>query len=275
MSAHFRKDRRRAAAARRIRRAAALLALCLTLAGCALRAPAWQFTLETRRDADDYTARDGTMLSWYAYELPRLTVEGGRPGAEPPAEMTAACEAFNAEIARCRTLLGEEYHALEQLAIGTYIDNGAAGFQMTGQRFAIVESRQTDRLLCVRADGCNDWGGAHPVEFTVVWNFDLASGAFVTWRDLTDRPDALRAVLASEMFAQIGEDAERYFPNCAARVETLEGAELYFAADGVYVVFQPYTIAPYAAGLPQFTVPWEKLAPYWNEYGKELLKPAG
>lgn len=252
-----------------------LSALCLTLSGCAPREAAWSFSLETWHDADDYTARDGTMLAWYVYELPRLTLTCDLPGAEPPTEMAAARDVFNAEIAHRRALLREEYHELEQLAIGTYIDNGAEGFEPLGQSLAVTQSYRTARLLSVRADGFSDWGGAHPVAFAAAWNFDLEGGAFVTWRNLTDRPDALRAALASEILTQIETEQARCFPDCAARVEALEGADVYFSEDGVHIVFSAYTIAPYASGLPEFTVPYQTLAPYWNEYGGKLLKTAG
>ncbi len=249
-----------------------LLALVLTLSGC--HRGTWRLELETRRDADDAWAQDGTMLSWYTYELPRLAAvpaDGAR--GEPPEELSAACDAFNDEIEYWRAQLLAEYDEMEQHARAAFPERGIYGFTSLGESVELTQSWRTPRLLSVRADGLADWGGAaRPVPFAAAWSFDLAEGCFVSWEEMTDRPDALRKVFADAVLARIAASPEAYYPDCAAAVEALEGAALYFAADGVRLIFDTCVIAPRGEKLPEFTVPYETLAPYWNDYGRALLK---
>lgn len=45
-----------------------------------------------------------------------------------------------------------------------------------------------------------------------------------------------------------------------------------FEKKGVTFVYNQYEIAPYAAGLPSFTIPYEKLVPFMNATAKKLIK---
>ena len=44
-----------------------------------------------------------------------------------------------------------------------------------------------------------------------------------------------------------------------------------FVPDGLSFVYQQYEIAPYAAGRPNFTIPYDKLRPFLNITGRRLL----
>lgn len=250
---------------------AALLALCLALPGCAAGKPSWSFTVETRRDADDYTARDGTLLAWYSYELPRLALEGD----DPSAEAAVARDTFNEEIERLRAQMLEEYEQMRQLALGDYAERtpeAREGFRALGNELRVTETYQTQRLLSVRADGEADWGGAHPAGFLRVWNYDLSDGRFVTWRDLTDDPDALRAALADEVLLQMTQRDTDWFDGAADAVERMEGCSVLLGQDALTLIFDEQLLAPRAAGHPEFTVEYAKLTRYFNSFGRRLTR---
>ena len=44
-----------------------------------------------------------------------------------------------------------------------------------------------------------------------------------------------------------------------------------FVKEGISFVYNQYEIAPYAAGLPSFVVPYDKIKPYLNATGKKLI----
>ena len=239
---------------------AALTALCLVLGGCALFKPAWHFETETRRMAYEQSyANDGTLLALVDYELPRLTLDHDSlaHSDEPPEAMAAVRDAFNAGM--------EGFYAglptvseLRAMAADDKRLSEAAGFALRGAYFCRLSPEsvyQTQGLLSVCARGEEYAGGAHALPFAVAWNFDLSRGEFFVWGDLTDRPDDLRAKLMEE-----------------AGVADLEGAQVYFAGDGAHIVFSVYQIAPFSEGMPEFTVPYETLAPYWNARGRTLLQ---
>lgn len=45
----------------------------------------------------------------------------------------------------------------------------------------------------------------------------------------------------------------------------------YFAADGVHFIYQQYEIAPYAAGMVGFVIPFDKIKPYLTPEAQKLL----
>ena len=57
-----------------------------------------------------------------------------------------------------------------------------------------------------------------------------------------------------------------------ARLAPMPQTEPYFTADGLTFVYQSYEIAPYAAGQPTFTIPYEQLRPYFNITGRRLFE---
>lgn len=207
-------------------------------------------------------ANDGTPLAVVDYELPRLTLahDALAHSAEPPEEMAAARDAFNGEMERFYAGL-PALSGLRAMAAGDKAVSEAAGFAFRGAylcRLSPESIYQTQGLLSVCARGEEYTGGAHALPFAVVWNFDLENGEFLVWGDFTDRPDELRAKLAE-----------------AAGTADLEGAQVYFTGDGAHVVFSVYRGAAFSEGMPEFTVPYETLAPYWNARGRELLKKEG
>lgn len=243
--------------------AALLAALCLILGGCAFFEPAWHFETETRRMAYEQSyASDGTLLALVDYELPRLMLEHDAlaHSDEPPEEMAAVRDAFNAGMEQFYAGL-PELGELRAMAVDDKAVSEATGFALRGAYFCRLSPEsvyRTQRLLSVCARGEEYTGGAHVLPFAAVWNFDLGRGEFLVWGDLTDRPDDLSAKLAEE-----------------AGVADLEGAQVYFAGDGAHIVFSVYQIAPFSEGMPEFTVPYETLAPYWNARGRELLQKEG
>ena len=258
------------------------LTLALALAGCAGKSASWSFVLDRTFDTDDYTARNGTVLAACDYELPRLVLrsDDAAPGEQPPEAVATVRDAFNAEMEHQRALLAEEYYELEQLAIADWSERSAEErerFTPTGNCIEIVETRQTPRLLSVRAAGYSNWGGAYPWGLARAWNFDLKTGAFVTWKDLTDQPDALCTALADEVKRQARERGldRGFFDGWEADVEQFEGCSVYFGADTLTVVFDDQLLGPHAAGMPEFAIDCDGVSRYFNNYGKELLKKEG
>ena len=259
---------------------AILLAVCLTLplTGCAKKT-AWRFELDMRRDADDHTTRDGTLLSWYAYELPylRLLSDAAAPNEPPPDGPAAVRDAFNTEMEHYRTLLLDEYGEMEQLAVAHYLDSGAEGFAPTGNHAEIAEAYQTPRLLSIRMEGNANWGGAYPWGTVHTWAFYLEQGAFVQWYDLANDPDALRAALAAEVVRQVREQGmdESFYDGWDEEVERFNGCGVYLGEEALTVIFGEQLLGPHAAGMPEFMISYEGLSQYLSDYGRQLLKKEG
>ncbi len=64
-----------------------------------------------------------------------------------------------------------------------------------------------------------------------------------------------------EVIALIGDNAESFYADYKDLIKTidLEG-RLYFTGEGMHVIYNPYEIAPYAEGILDFTIPYEKVS---------------
>ena len=51
----------------------------------------------------------------------------------------------------------------------------------------------------------------------------------------------------------------------------LPDSEPYMTENGITFIYQPYEISYYAAGKPEFTIPYDVVMPYLKESAKELF----
>ena len=255
-----------------MRRLAGLLFLCLLLCGCGVRSASWHYELGTWYDADDHLAGDsGKLIAWYELELPRLKLvsDGATRGAEPPTELAAARDAFNAEMESLRDQLMREYRALRSDAVGGYVESGdTPWYEPAGVEMHIADTRLSGRLAAVRAEACVDYSGAHPWFCARAWNYDLKAGRFVQWYDLTDDPDALRAALAAAAAEQAREQSGRFYGGWESALADMDA--VYFGAEGFVLCYHEGTLGGHAALAPTFTVPYDAVESLLTPYGRQL-----
>ena len=80
-------------------------------------------------------------------------------------------------------------------------------------------------------------------------------------------------MIANEVIDAIGKenDPKSYFEDYAETIRAKDSFEVSFGTDAMVVRFSQYEIAPYAIGMPTFSISYEKIAPYLNERGQRLL----
>ncbi|MBR3561307.1 MAG: DUF3298 domain-containing protein [Oscillospiraceae bacterium] len=250
-----------------MRRLAALICLCLLLAGCGADR-SWRFAAGTRYLSDDFIAGDsGKLIAWYELELPRLDLVSDR---EPPAAQAAVRDAFNAEMdAVCERLLAE-YAAMRSDAVYGYAASGEEDWNRPVLlELSVTDSRCTARLYSALATGSADYSGAHVLRFARAWSYDLAQGRFVQWYDLAKDADALRLALAEAVVAQ-AEDAP-YYDGWEQTAQSLDGCAVYLGTEGFTLVYPQDTLGGHAAGLPTFTVPYGAVEKQLSAYGRALV----
>ena len=115
-------------------------------------------------------------------------------------------------------------------------------------------------------------GAAHPFNYIVTMTFDLRTGEQVELRDLfLDGADYL-PVLADAAKKELEErfpsvEGERVWDEEGAAPTAANYEEFLISPEGLVVVFNPYQVAAYAAGVQRITVPYAALA--------ELIDPSG
>ena len=129
---------------------------------------------------------------------------------------------------------------------------------------------QTENLLTLWDSGYDyNAGAAHGIPWGFGRTFDLKNLRVLTLDDIitkNGRPALLKMIIASlqDEYGECGmlnEPEEIGFPDCDPSL----------MAEGVAFDYGPYEIGPYALGMPQALIPYDKIKPYLTPEVKELL----
>lgn len=195
---------------------------------------------------------DGTLLLLEDLDLVQVTL--------PNSDATNAVLGVMDQLYQQRT--AEAANLLEQARS----DKAAAaeyGSEFNG--YAATDQTETTRLddtvLSLVLTENNFTGGVHGNASARAMNFDLATGRQLTLDDLTSDRAALEARLAGAIAAEIAADPDSYYPGAADQLDGLVTDDKWcFTDEGMAVLVDPYILAPFAAGVLRFTVPYDQLA---------------
>lgn len=234
----------------------------------------WFYQAYAKTDERELKAEDGTLLGNVSHELIYLTLMSDSPNAEPPAELQAIRDTYNATM-DATFAEWSEYDA-EELAREDYAWAKESGyeFMIHSDEFSVSDVYQTETLVSVVGGGSQFGGGAHPNNYMMAWNYDVERGEFITLDDLTDDPLKLRGFVAWEIIDQINERGESdwYYDDYMDTIEQAQEFHFWFDAKGLHIWFPEYDIAPHAAGIPMFDIPYSDIAQFLNERGERLLE---
>jgi hypothetical protein len=104
-------------------------------------------------------------------------------------------------------------------------------------------------------------GGAHGLTVRTSDTWDLQRSRRMELSDFfpnrSDYKDYLIQIIIKQIENQMEAGSAMYFDNYEELVkDTFKTSNFYLSRDGVVIYFQQYDIAPYAAGLPTFTIPF-------------------
>ena len=281
--------------------------LALNLTACGAGAPggpednappqasALHFEVATQIYENEYKADDGTVLLAERYELPvlELRTEDGElytlaenvtanGGAGIPAQVTAQ-NTFNTEMNNVLAGLESEAAQMAAEAKELYAENGTSVF-LNGSywtnELSLTQTYMTEgKLLSIAAENYTYYGGVHPNSATRAWNFDLATGEFLTLDALASEEGDLQGNSLQEsiywnIYEQIAQKSlsEGYFDDYDSYLQDFPTlATLNFTENGLTVTFDQYVIAPYAAGPQVFSVPYSEFYNALSEHAKTIL----
>lgn len=101
-------------------------------------------------------------------------------------------------------------------------------------------------------------GGAHGLTDRMAYNIDLSNGNKVMLGDLFTSGYAYESKINQAIAAAIKSSPEMYFDGAFSGIK--ENQEYYIKDNHLIIYFQQYEIAPYAAGIPEFSIPLSELS---------------
>ena len=106
-------------------------------------------------------------------------------------------------------------------------------------------------------------GGAHGSSLRCAFNYDLNDGHLLAWEEISADSSALAKTLKEYIIAQASSNSYDDYYFFDYYEEYLDSAfgdgTWYFSNEGLTIIYNQYTIAPYAAGIIEFTIPLEEI----------------
>lgn len=118
----------------------------------------------------------------------------------------------------------------------------------------------TDHLLSITSDYYQYTGGAHGGTNRIGYNIDLTTGKLLQLPNLFKEGFDYKAALIKEVTEQMGQGDNIYFDDATKVInEMADSRPFYIENRNLVLYFGQYEIAPYASGMPEFKIPFEKL----------------
>jgi hypothetical protein len=254
---------------------------------------------ESLTNSQEFKSEDGSVLfETVSYELPQLAITTTDGDVTTYMDLTEAAESTDSEIAEmariCNTFNNEmagvaaDFEAAGQNGAADaeewYNELGEEGWETWmsyEDGLTIASTYQTDGgLLSIVGTAYYNHGGAHPSSSARVWNYDLTTGEFLDYDDLTggdaDLSATLTSTIADAVLAQIDEQDlagdNYYFDEYEDTVKDVKtNAYIYFEEGNMVVDYDTYALAPYAAGPQIFDIPLDTVKDCLSEHMQELL----
>jgi len=117
----------------------------------------------------------------------------------------------------------------------------------------------SEKILSLTVDMYQYTGGAHGFTTRKAYNYNLETGAQITYKDIFGQKIDYASVIVNEVVSQIQARPEDFFPDAVETVKTFTDEQpFYLTNDGIVMYYGLYEIAPYASGIQEFLIPFSK-----------------
>jgi hypothetical protein len=115
-------------------------------------------------------------------------------------------------------------------------------------------------ILSIKAQYYQYSGGAHGGTNQVGYNIDLKTGQLLLLSDIFEEGFDYKNIIGNEILASISKNNDYGINDPNEAVKGIDEKRPFYIEEGNIVIYYgQYEIAPYAAGIPQFKIPFTKL----------------
>ena len=205
-------------------------------------------------------------------------------------------EAFIGTKADWRDVVDTEYNGLVESWNGTYGDSEEGGPSFTSTT-EVVQLVETPKFVTFYGEHSSYTGGAHGMAGHIGRTFRKSDGRAIGYETDYDEKfnivhkgdNLLKDTKSPALYALIKAGVMEYFKACGqAMADEAELADFlqvddvnriplpanapYLTKTGVVFCYTQYEIAPYAAGMITFEIPFAKISPFLTDEAKALIK---
>ncbi|OAT79385.1 DUF3298 and DUF4163 domain-containing protein [Desulfotomaculum copahuensis] len=221
--------------------------LCLTAAGCSGQ------QLENR-SADNTVAPVTITAQEIKQDKTNIAVNLKIPVISGMKDRTVQNK-INAQLAEDAKKFASEVEKLADAEVPQIRKSGSKVNRYTA-RTSYEVAYNKNGLLSITCMFMQYTGGAHGLEVKKAYNFDLTNGKNLALGDLFKPGTDYKGIINAEIKKQIQAKPGEYFSG-ANGFQGIKDNQGYYLSDNALVIyFQEYDIAPYAAGHPEFKIPY-------------------
>lgn len=210
---------------------------------------------------NDRTLEDGTIIVSAFYQRPTVTVEGNEDAAAAiKQEFDSDEEAFY--------IRGDE---LETEAKAYFTEGTGEVIVPYANEVKYTDKRADGRIISFERSNYSNLGGVHGNTYVSGLNFDTRTGARLTLDDIAEDKESFLAAAKEYVLSLCESDAykNRLMPGYKDYLNDILQDDLwYLDEEGITFIANTDTLAAYAEGTLQFTVPYENLNGLKAEYSK-------
>ena len=143
------------------------------------------------------------------------------------------------------------------MAFGEYSQkDGIYNFEQT-----LVGSNHAENILSIIYEEYSYVMGAHGNTSRFALNFSLKDGHLLNTAELFENnwKENIAKLINEQILLRSDILPEMLFEDYRDYLNTISGDRIYFAKDGLHVIYDTYVLAPYAAGILEFTLSYDKL----------------
>lgn len=212
---------------------------------------------------DEVKSDDGAVLINIDYDTPTITIPDNKNVSGKINEYLKAKEEDFFKSAYEYKAEANEFYVNSG---STTIEDYYYGYSFSG---SFSRERMDDSIISLTSEEYYYMGGAHGQTIKSGLNFDAATGELLTLQDISTDKDALidsaksyiLMVCKSPYYQELlFDDYEESIPSI------LVDGNWYFSKGGLTFIANQYEIAPYVAGIIEFTIPYNQLVGLKDTY---------
>lgn len=123
------------------------------------------------------------------------------------------------------------------------------------QLFSKYNITNTENIISFYIDYYQFTGGAHGMTTRIAYNVDKSKGIKLQLKDLFNNNYDYKSVIDKEINKQIKKDPDKYFTGKEGFNGIKENQSFYIRDNTIVIYFGLYEIAPYVAGIQEFSIP--------------------
>lgn len=153
----------------------------------------------------------------------------------------------------------DSYETVEKQAKEDYEQSKKYNIPFTNYEanYSYLISYNKNGVLSIPVDISSYTGGAHGMTVRKSNNFDIHTGQKLLLKDLFNERYNYKVIFDDIINAEINKNKDNYFEGSFKGIK--EDSDYFLNNKGIVVYFQLYEIAPYAAGMPEFLIPYSKI----------------